>query len=122
MAEDSNNRISISEERLRAALAEMELRLRIWLDEQLKHKADTATLLEVVRRVGDLEVNRQARDRGELTQAQVLFIDDRIDERAATRTSQGWSSRERWMAVASVLIAAAMFVLSIVIAFHGGGF
>ncbi len=121
MADETPSRISVSRDTLRAELAEMELRLRIYFDSQAATKADKAELASLTLRVLDLETLQRARDRGELTIAQQRLIDDRIENATTARISQGWTGRERWAGMVSVFIAAVMFILSILIAVHGGG-
>lgn len=122
MAEDMTEvprRISVSEDTLARHLAEMELRLRIYFDEQLRHKADSHDLLELARRIVILEQARVARDRGDFTDAQLLTLDQRVKYLATANSTEEWTSRGRAIAVLSVSIAVMMFILSAFLAIHG---
>ena len=117
-----HQRISVSRADLRADLAELELRLRIFIETELYKKADRADLVELVNRTKDLEETRRARDRGELTPALQREVRALARAEAELETSREWTGRERFLAVVSVLTAGAMAILSILLAFHGGSF
>jgi hypothetical protein len=104
--------VSVSRDALRADLAEMELRLRIYFDEQLKHKADAAEVIE-----HSLTLSRFAK--GEFTQAQVLTMEDIVETVLTERTTRGWTTRERWFGVLTVIIAVVSFILALSAASHG---
>ena|SRR4249920_2669198 len=112
--------LSVSRDALRADLAEMELRLRIFIEASLHQKANQSDLVELILRVKELENLRRARDQGELTPA--LQREVRALARAETDLEEAreWTGRERFLAVISVTTAAAMLLLSILLAFHGG--
>jgi hypothetical protein len=110
--DEPTSRISVSRDALRAELSEMELRLRIYFDDQLKHKADSAMVLEfalkfvsLVRGVFSVVLKR----------ALESLVDDHLGERAATT----WTRRERVLASLSGMVALSMLTLSVVAAFHG---
>lgn len=119
--ETTPNRINVSRDALRADLAEMELRLRVYFDNQLQHKADKSELAGLIVRVNDLEKSRQARDRGDFTHAQSRAIASLAQEQADLRTDRGWTSRERAFAVVGLFITLSALALSAFSAFHGGG-
>jgi hypothetical protein len=102
--------VTVSRDALRADLAEMELRLRLYFDEQLKHKADTATVIE-----HSLALDRFAK--GDFTTAQTLAIEEIIDQSFSERVARGWTTRERWFGVLTVLVV----VLSFLLALHASG-
>ena len=114
-----HQRISVSRDALRADLAELELRLRVFIETELYKKADRADMVEALTRIKELEDLRRARDRGELTPA--LQREVRALARAETEqeASREWTGRERLLAVMSVTTAGAMALLSILLAIHG---
>lgn len=113
MADEIPNRISVSRDALRAELAEMELRLRIYFDEQLKHKASAAEFAE-------MHLRFIARERGEFTDAQISAIRGLAHEAARVRSDAEWTPRQRLFGAASALACVGMFVLSTILALHGG--
>lgn len=118
----SRQHLYISRDALRADLAEMELRLRIFIEAELHKKADHHDMLEISARVRELENLRRARDRGELTPALERQVRALARTEADSETAREWTGRERFLAVISVCTAAAMLLLSILLAIHGGGF
>ena len=119
---DGVRRVNVSRDALRADLAEMELRLRIFIEAELRGKASQFDLNEIQKRVKDLEDLRRARDRGELTPALERQVRALAHAEADLESTREWTGRERFLAVVSVLTAATMLLLSILLAFHGGGF
>lgn len=119
MSEDTPSRITVSRDALRADLAEMELRLRTYFDEQLRHKANAADLASLALKVERLDQLRSDRDRGEFTPAATRAMRSLIEEINEESSDKEWTSRERLMAVLSVLTAGTMLVLSILLAVHG---
>ena len=115
MADDTpaSNRISVSRDALRAELAEMELRLRIYFDEQLKHKASAAEFAE-------LSLRFMARERGEFTDAQVASMRTIARDIAKAADDAEWTPRQRLFGAASALACVGMFILSTLLALHGG--
>lgn len=112
MAEDRNQRVSVSRDTLRAELAEMELRLRAFLDDQLRHKADQAMVVELALKV-------DAQSRGDFTEAQKRALDERIESYIDGQADRDWTHRDRLMTVLSILTAVGMLVLSLAAALHG---
>lgn len=128
---DATRRISVSEELLRAIVAEMELRLTNLIRDGLSAKADRSLVEENSRRLGVLERDVVRRDgplmvkvetyeqkvdamaRGEFTEAQDLAIDRAIDVKFEARQTKGFSTRERWLAAIAMVIVIAQFMLSI---------
>jgi hypothetical protein len=108
------SRITVSRDALRADLAEMELRLRLYFDERLNHKADSGALAEYALRLDKL-------DRGEFTDVHRRALEEFVDDHLRDRADRGWSRRERWFGVISIAGTIAMLLLSIVLAAHGGG-
>lgn len=102
-------RITVSRDALRADLAEMELRLRLYFDERLNHKADTGALAELALKFDRL-------DRGEFTEAHRRALDEFVDRRLDVRADAGWTRRERWAGIAATLIG----VVSLALAATGG--
>lgn len=114
-------RVSVSRDALRADLAEMELRLRVFIEAELRGKANQYDLVELGKRVKDLEDLRRARDRGELTPALERQIRSLASAEDDLEQAKDWTGRQRVMAVVSLLIAATMLFLSILLAIYGGG-
>lgn len=119
---DGVRRVSVSRDALRADLAEMELRLRVFIEAELHGKAGLADMLEVKTRVKDLEDLRRARDRGEMTPALERQIRALAHAEDDLEIAKEWTSRQRIMAIGSLVVAATMLFLSIWLAFHSGGF
>lgn len=111
---DETPRISVSRDALRADLAEMELRLRVYFDERLAAKANQADLSELLLR-------QAARERGELTPAQRIAIEEIARDTARDKAAEGWSQKERFMAVLSAAVTVGMLILSVAVATSGGG-
>lgn len=106
-------RITVSRDALRADLSEMELRLRIYFDDQLRHKADLGIFNEVRNKLDAL-------DRGEWTPVHRRALVSLIEEQSTAKTDREWSNKERLLAVFGSMVATSMFVLSLVIAVRGG--
>lgn len=98
-------RISVSRDALRAELAEMELRLRIFMSEQLAHKADASQVRENTSAL-------RAITRGEFSPAHRLAIEAIISEQSAAKTDEGWTARERVIGVVALFIAVLGLALS----------
>lgn len=98
-------RISVSRDALRAELAEMELRLRIFLGEQLAHKADASQVRENTSSL-------RAINRGEFSPAHKLAIEAIISQQATAKTDLGWTTRERFIGVVALFIAVLGLALS----------
>ena len=117
--QQDHQRISVSRDALRADLAELELRLRVFIETELYKKADRADMVEALSRIKDLEELRRARDRGELTPALQREVRALARAESDNETSREWTGRERFLAVVSVMTAGAMALLSILLAIHG---
>lgn len=111
MSEDPT-RITVSRDALRADLAEMELRLRFYFDEQLKHKADSAPVIELMRKVDAL-------DRGDFTDVHRRALAEFIEEHTIVQQGATWTRRERLIAVLSVCATITSLMLSVGLALHG---
>ena len=106
MADGEGQRISVSESTLRAALAEMELRLRVYFDEQLKHKAEKGDVAILAQSVNAL-------DRGDFTPVHERALTDFIDNHLSQQADRGWTARERRLGVVAILLTVLMFASSI---------
>lgn len=108
MADGDGNgrRITVSEETLRLALSEMELRLRIYFDGQLQHKAERNDLTELARKLDAL-------DRGDFTPVHERALEAFIEQRAAVEADRGWTKRERVMGVIAILLSILTLIGSI---------
>ncbi len=110
--ENEPKAITVSRDALRADLAEMELRLRVYFDEQLKHKADISVVVEhgiLLERLG----------KGEFNNAQHNAIEAIIAGTLTERTDRGWTTRERWFGILTIIVALGSFLLAILVATHG---
>jgi hypothetical protein len=113
MSDDTPRTVTVSREALRADLAEMELRLRIYFDDQLKHKADVGAFTDVALRFDRL-------DRGEWTDTHRRALVDLIENITQGESDRSWSRRERVMGILVGGISASAFLLSFVLAVNGG--
>lgn len=106
MPDPGEIRISLSEARLEAALAAMELRLRVYFDEQLKNKAAATDLLV-------LKAQVDALDRGDFTEVHRRALTEFINEHRAEREGQVWTRNERWFGAIAVFLSALAVAASI---------
>lgn len=113
MSDESPSRISVSRDALRAELAEMELRLRFYFDDQLRHKADSGPVVELALKVDAL-------DRGDFTDVHRRALTEFVEGLTAARTDRAWTGKERLMAVLSTTVTLAALLLSVLVALHGG--
>ena len=136
MAAEEPSRITISRDALRADLAEMELRLRTWIGGQLEQKANVTDLArlqnqvteiaaKVVYREGPLmddirayEENMRSFSRGDFTDAQKRAFNQIIDANLKEHTDTGWTMRQRYIAVAALLVSVVAVISSIYLAVH----
>ncbi len=110
--DESAKAITISRADLRADLAEMELRLRIYFDDQLKKKAD----------IGNVTENTLALEKlgkGEFNDAQRNAIEVLISNTLVQKTDRGWTTRERYFGILTILVALGSFLLAVLVATHG---
>lgn len=91
---DEPSRITVSRDALRADLAEMELRLRVYFDEQLRHKADNGTFMELALKVDAL-------DRGDFTPVHRRALEELVEEKLAGNAATAWSGKQKVMAAVS---------------------
>lgn len=103
---DGETRISVSEEKLNLALAQMELRLRIYFDEQLKSKQDTGPFALLALTVDKL-------DRGDFTPVHERALTDFIESVLDEKTDRGWNTRERLFMTIGVIATVISLALSI---------
>ena len=106
MADGDGVRLSISEEKLDAALAKMELRLRIFLEEQLKGKADAGPFVTLALKVDAL-------DRGDFTKVHERALNDFIEKHLAEVQDTAWTSRERFLYTIGSVVTIMAFVVSL---------
>jgi hypothetical protein len=109
----ADERISVSRDALRAELAEMELRLRVYFDEQLKHKAENTYVLDIAHKLDRI-------DRGEFTEVHERAIAARIDRRLGEKSATVWTARERLAAATTAVTAVGTLALYLLVAVHGG--
>lgn len=112
MADDQPSRITVSRDALRADLAEMELRLRLYFDDQLRYKADRGAFLDVALKLDQL-------DRGDWTPVHKRALVELIEEQTAMRGDREWTRLQRVGSLLGILTGTAAFVLSTVLAFRG---
>ena len=106
--------LTLGREMLRAELAEMELRLRIYFDERLIRKADAGL-------VTSLELSMDKLERGDFTTAQLNAIDARIRAVANAGGDIRWT---RWQQVGSLtgaVTTVGMFLLYVLVFVKGLG-
>lgn len=106
---DEPSRITVSRDALRADLAEMELRLRLYFDEQLRAKASAVDMGILMAQMNDIR-------RGEFTDAHKRAVQDLVVEALDDHTDRGWTNRQRIFGVIAIMIAAASFSLTIFLA------
>ena len=106
---DEPSRISVSRDALRAELAEMELRLRIYFDEQLKHKASSVELAELALKVS-------AHERGEFTPAWEEKIRTIAEDVARQSSADSWLPKGRVATVMAAVGGFGYFVLALYLA------
>lgn len=120
---DDGHRISISEERLRLALSEMqvlqklaltemELRLKAYMDDLGKTKADRADFVIVQAKVDSL-------DRGDFTPVHVRALEAFIDSHLEQAADKGWTARERRLGVMAVCLTIVSIIIGIYFAQRG---
>lgn len=114
MADETPSRISVSRDTLRAELAEMELRLRVFFEAQLQGKADKADLIE-------LKLAMSKFEQGEFTTAMHRTVDERIEDFVGAKSTREWTSRDRFISVVQVFTASAALILSLGLAAHTFG-
>ncbi len=123
MSDVSSERISVSREALRAELAEMELRMRIWMSTELDQKASAADVAalraEVAAQAAMTSATKPLRDQqvrdlqkviewrekaqaGHFTEAQAAGMQKVAAAVLAEREGEGWSRRERGFAVVAI--------------------
>lgn len=110
---DEGARLTLSEERLHRALAEMELRLRIYFDDQLKHKADTTPVLE-------LQSDVRALNRGDWPPAFRRALAEFVEEQGVVSSDRAWTARERIMGAFAVLLSVIALVSSLYFSSQAG--
>ena len=98
---------------LRAELGELELRLTRFIADQLLRKADVADLT-------DVRIMMDRLLRGELTEALLGIVDDRIEAALAGRDDRMLSHRGALVALLLFVIALATLTLNITVALKGG--
>lgn len=106
MSDPGEIRISLSEARLEAALAAMELRLRVYFDEQLKNKAAATDFLV-------LKAQVDALDRGDFTEVHRRALTEFINDHQSEREGRAWTRNERWFGAIAILISVIAVAASI---------
>ncbi len=113
MADDAPSRINVSRDALRADLAEMELRLRLYFDEQLRHKADAIPVYKMSDKLDAL-------DRGDFTPVHRRALVELFESLVDGHNETSWTWRERVLAVTSTAVTVMSLALALVVAFKGG--
>lgn len=134
-----HGRVSISREVLRAELAEMELRLRIWISAELEEKASAVELAELkgefaakaawadglmplrdnyIKQLEQVVAWRDSAQAGRFTEAQQAAIAMTAKNVLQQHENAGWTKRERMFAF--VAITCTLIVSAINIAEAGG--
>lgn len=115
---EAKRSITVSRDALRADLAEMELRLRVWIGEQLSEKADAVALQTLALRVAAAEAVATKFAAGDFTPAQDRAFAVLIDDKLKEHMDIGWTRRQRWIAVISLIVAIFAVAVSVFIAVH----
>lgn len=121
---ETASRVSVSRDILRAELAEMELRLRVWIGSELDSKASAAdfghlqgvvagkvTWAEGLMPMRDRLIEehiellkwRLDADRGQFTDAQIMTMDSRAQDALKEAQDSGWTARQHLFAWAGVI-------------------
>ena len=122
MAEESNGRITVSRDALRADLSDLKNELKDYISTQLERKADTSevrSMSEAVRSLTDWSIRAQ---RGEFTEAQKNTVERWMDKTYTERAKDSWKGWERKLAVSGVFVGFMGSVGAVVMAirtFHG---
>lgn len=103
---DEPTRITVSRDALRADLAEMELRLRLYFDERLSTKADAVTQVRLESQMADLR-------RGEFTDAFRRSVVSIVEDAQEELTDRGWTRRERMIGVIAMVLAVVSFAFTV---------
>lgn len=103
---DEPTRITVSRDALRADLAEMELRLRLYFDERLSTKADAVTQVRLESQMADMR-------RGEFTDAFRRSIVSIVEDTQEELTDRGWTRRERMIGVIAMILAIVSFAFTV---------
>ena len=132
--------VTISREALRADLAELELRLRLWIGSELIKKADDHELealkIAFAEKVAWAEGLTPLRDKmivehnellawqlesnkGHFTEAQVMTMALRAKDVLKEANTEGWSKRERMFAIVAVLATAVGLLVNVLNATTG---
>lgn len=121
MADESNGRITVSRDALRADLAEMKNELKDYIADQLERKADARSMESLTQTVTLLADAVRKQTDGELTIAQRAVVQEQIDSTLDERKEQGWTYRERRLAllgaatgIAGVVASASYAILGVV--------
>jgi hypothetical protein len=61
----------------------------------------------------------EAFSKGEWTRAQVLSIEDVIDDHLGARSGASWTARERMLGILAAMIGIGSFAITIALAAHG---
>lgn len=99
-------RITVSRDALRADLAEMELRLRLYFDERLSTKAEAASLERLSGQMIDVR-------RGEFTDAFKRAIVGIVEETQDELSDKGWTRRERLIGILAMILAVVSFAFTV---------
>lgn len=108
--EGSGRRLTISEETLRLQLAELELRLRIFLSEELAKKAAVEDLNVLKARFYNL-------DNGDFSDSHKRALTSYIAADREKYSKSSWTSRERFTMVVGLVVTVLMLVLSAYVVF-----
>lgn len=131
-AEGDIERVSVSRDALRADLADLELRIRTFLTDQLEKKADVSDLAALAARVQVLQNSaglvgpRQiesldAWNRGELNESQKRAVRHVADEVAEGRSSGSWQTWGRWAAAVVAVVSILSIVFGIAFSIYQAG-
>lgn len=139
MSTNGPDRISISRDALRADLAELELRIREFVTGALALKADSATVIQLIKDFGELRSRVVLKDgplmeefqahtqslrklgEGEFSAPQKRAIKEIMEGELQEHTDIGWTNRQRVMAVSTLFITVVVSAIGIFATFYYGG-
>lgn len=107
-------RLSISEEKLKLLLGEMEWRLKTFFNEQLNRKAEAADMAR-------LEKKLDALDRGDFTPVHQRALRDFFECFLAEGGDSKWKGVQRFITVVSLLISLSSVGITLAVLIHSGG-
>ena len=101
--------ISVSRDALRADLAEMELRLRQFIQTEIDKKASISELETIRKEIEGIKKNTFS---GDFSPAQILAIKDIIEKGDAAQQKNNWGRKDRLIQILTVIAVTISMVFS----------